>query len=309
MNLRNKLKSAYDQVHAPEDVTDRLKQELYQKDLNGDAETEVFLVEEAKRPAVGQYVLYIAAVFALCLCVGIFWKNIQGSRNILHPGSQVIVESVPPSGTPAIEDWTDGVIPDVTNYHYEYALKILEQCGYNVEIKYENNSEVEAGKTIRTEPAGNKALAPGETVILFVSKGGTGEVKMPDCVGMTLEQARVLLESYQIGMVTNFDPTSEELPGTVIAQDAPAGKTLRQNQDSVILTVSGDREKMEKAIYVGDLTGMSEQDATAILNASHVPYTIKYSFSISNSRGTVIGQTRGNYYCAGDEPINLIVAE
>ena len=308
MNLRQKLQSAYDPVHAPEDVTERLKQELYQKDINGDAETEISIVREKKRPPLMQYAVSIAAVLALCCGAGWLWQYARQNRNPIRPQSQVIVESAAPSEAAAI-DWVEGIVPDVAQYRVEYARKILEQCGYHVDIRYEESTEVTAGNTIRTEPAGKETLAPGETVILYVSKGGTDEVEMPNCVGLTLEQARVLLEYYQLSVLTNYDPSSEKLPGTVIAQDVAEGNVLRQNQDRVILTVAGEREKIEHATYVGDLTGMSIEDATAILDASHVPYTISYSFSVSNPKGTVIGQTRGNYYSAGDAPIHLTVAE
>ncbi len=195
MSLKRRIQQAYDPIHAPEDAIERLKRELYQSDIHKgeDAEFELYDVEEASgRPGILKYLVYIAAVLALCVGVGMFWNAMQANRNELHPlsavspdGSPVPSDGIPTppdlesetvnSGQPFIEEWTEGTIPNIVNYHYEYAKKIIEQAGYAVEFRYEQNDEVQASSVIRTEPAAGDFAPEGTKVIVYVSQGALAE--------------------------------------------------------------------------------------------------------------------------------------
>lgn len=163
MSIKRKIWKAYDSVHAPEDVAERMKQELYQMDWNHDAEHEIYRIEPAPRPQFGRYLAYIAAVALVCTGMGLAFRKAQEYRNEFHPGAQVMMDgdAVLPEGT----------VPDVAQYHFEYAKKIVEQEGYQTELRYETSEAVTAGKVIRTEPAAGKALSEGATVTLIVSRG------------------------------------------------------------------------------------------------------------------------------------------
>ena len=149
MSIKRKIRNAYDSVHAPEDVAERMKQELYQMDWNHDAEHEIYRIEPA--------------MALVCTGMGLAFRKAQEYRNDFHPGAQVMMDgdSVLPEGT----------VPDVAQYHFEYAKKIMEQEGYQTELRYETSEAVTAGKVIRTEPAAGKALPEGATVTLIVSRG------------------------------------------------------------------------------------------------------------------------------------------
>ena len=195
MSLKRRIQQAYDPIHAPEDAIERLKRELYQSDIHEgeDAEFELYDVEEASgRPGILKYLVYIAAVLALCVGVGMFWNSMQANRNELHPlsavspdGSPVPSDGIPTPpdlesetvnpGQPFIEEWTEGTIPNIVNYHYEYAKKIIEQAGYAVELRYEQNDEVQASSVIRTEPAAGDFAPEGTKVIVYVSQGTLAE--------------------------------------------------------------------------------------------------------------------------------------
>ena len=116
-------------------------------------------------------------------------------------------------------------VPDITNYHYEYAKKILEQEGFRTQIMYESSDEVQASNVIRTEPPAGNSLLAGDVVVLYISKGAGQEFEMPDCKGLTQEQATALLEYYGMTIEVSTEP-SDKKSGTVIGQSNPPGEKL-----------------------------------------------------------------------------------
>lgn len=77
MSLHNEIKKAYDQVHAPEALVERMKQELYQKDFHEEADEVTWEVTEAPRIRVGKYFAYIAATLVLCVGCGMAVWNLN----------------------------------------------------------------------------------------------------------------------------------------------------------------------------------------------------------------------------------------
>lgn len=87
MKLKKDIKQAFDQVHAPDALVERLKQELYQKDFYEDADEVTWQVEEAPRRHFGKYFAYIAATFILCAGCGMAVWSLNTVE--IQPGSQV----------------------------------------------------------------------------------------------------------------------------------------------------------------------------------------------------------------------------
>ena len=94
MNMRKEIKQAYQHIHAPEDVTERLKQELYQKNFHEEDFTEYFQEEEPPKAPFGKYFGFLSAVAVLGLCIGISLWNLSAYRQeeVFQPASTVPVE-------------------------------------------------------------------------------------------------------------------------------------------------------------------------------------------------------------------------
>ncbi|MBQ8928000.1 MAG: Stk1 family PASTA domain-containing Ser/Thr kinase, partial [Oscillospiraceae bacterium] len=116
-------------------------------------------------------------------------------------------------------------VPDVAQYHYEYAKKMLEQEGFVAEMKYEMSSDgTEASYVIRTEPAAGDQAEAGSKVIVYVSKGPDNEsIEIQNMVGRTIEEATTLCEYYGL-VVETKDEASLKEEGQVIAQDIEPGE-------------------------------------------------------------------------------------
>lgn len=90
MSLHKDIKNAYDQVHAPDALVERMKQELYQKDFHEEEADEMtWLVTEAPRMRIGKYFAYVAATLVLCAGCGMAVWNMRDQMGEFHPGSAV----------------------------------------------------------------------------------------------------------------------------------------------------------------------------------------------------------------------------
>ncbi len=87
MSLHKEIRDAYDQVHAPDAVVERMKQELYQKGFHEDAEEVTWQVSEAPRLHIGRYAAYVAAVLTLTVGCGMAVWGLNKAE--LKPGKNV----------------------------------------------------------------------------------------------------------------------------------------------------------------------------------------------------------------------------
>lgn len=111
MNLRKEIKNAYHTIQVPDDMAERLKQELYQKDFH-EQESETFFVEEAPKVPVFKYFSFAAVCVAMGIGIGISTWNMlaQKSENVFNPASTVPVEM---TETETTEESTEPVVVPV----------------------------------------------------------------------------------------------------------------------------------------------------------------------------------------------------
>lgn len=146
MSVKRSIQKAYDPIHAPEDVIERMKQELYQKDLNQDEEHEIFHVETAPRLGFVKYFMYTAAAIAVCCGMGYAYLKAQDYRIDFHPAKAVYTE--------AVEQYQ---MPDVTGLSKNAAVALLGHAGITLQMRYAS-SDQPAGTVIA------QSIEPGETV-------------------------------------------------------------------------------------------------------------------------------------------------
>ncbi len=94
MNLRKEIKQAYQQIRVPADVSEHLKQELYQKDFQEEEFTEIFQTEELSKSRSGSYFGFIAAALVLGIGIGSSVWSMMANRSeeAFHPSSTVPAE-------------------------------------------------------------------------------------------------------------------------------------------------------------------------------------------------------------------------
>ena len=112
-------------------------------------------------------------------------------------------------------------VPLVTGKTEREASIALTNELFNVVIKPESSTTVEAGKVIKQEPESFKRAPTGSSVTLTVSSGPE-KVKVPDLRGMTLEQAMTALTSVGLKLGATGSTVDETQAAKTIVSQEPA---------------------------------------------------------------------------------------
>lgn len=158
MSIKRNIQRAYDPIHAPEDVIERMKQELYQKDLNQDEEHEIFRVETSPRLGIGKYLLYTAAMIGLCCGLGYAFQMAQEYRTDFHPGQAVYTESAEPLK-----------VPKLVGISMSEASALLDRAKITYEI-HRVASDQPAGTVISQSVSPGTYMEQGEVLVLEIAE-------------------------------------------------------------------------------------------------------------------------------------------
>ncbi|MBE6876566.1 MAG: hypothetical protein E7496_07570 [Ruminococcus sp.] len=111
MNMRKEIKQAYQHIHVSDDMTERMKQELYQKDFHEEEFTENFQEDEIPQSLLRKHFGFLSAVAVLGICIGICLWNLSAYRQeeVFQPSATVPVEKI--AVTETTEESTE-VFPD-----------------------------------------------------------------------------------------------------------------------------------------------------------------------------------------------------
>ena len=151
------------------------------------------------------------------------------------------------------------------------------------------SDEYEAGEVVSTDPDVGREVKKGYKVRLILSKGSDSEsVKTPNTVGKKLDEAKELLEKFDLkcGSV-KYDEDSDLPDGTVISQDPEAGEEV-ETGTSVNLVVSRAAENTE----VPDVRGLSQSAAKEKLEENGFELgKVSTEYSDDVEEGLVISQS------------------
>ncbi len=126
-------------------------------------------------------------------------------------------------------------VTDVKGQSQEEARQHLQDDGLVVgSVDRVDDPNTPKDHVVSTDPAIGTSVAKGSAVKLVLS---SGQVKVPDLVGKTVEQARTMLTNLHITPVINNVPSDKPI-GEVIKQDLPKDSLVPVNQGSVTLDVS-----------------------------------------------------------------------
>ncbi|UCG86030.1 MAG: PASTA domain-containing protein [Gemmatimonadota bacterium] len=127
-------------------------------------------------------------------------------------------------------------VPDVIGYQQELAERLIVAAGLAVAGIDTATAPQERGVVVNTRPPAGRSRAPGEGVTLFVSVGAP-TISVPDLAGLTLDEARELLELSGLALGSTQARTSSAAePGLIIEQN-PAAGTLAAPGAAVRVTI------------------------------------------------------------------------
>ena len=147
-------------------------------------------------------------------------------------------------------------MPDLVNMTLQNALTSLNTMSIPVTANpiYEESDVVTDGYVIRTEPAKDEPLTEGQVVNIYVSLGTAADlVRVPSLVGMTVEDAKELIEAKGLSVGSATAVESDLPEGTVTFQSIDPDEEVRR--DTVInLQISKGQADAETPAIISQST-------------------------------------------------------
>ena len=195
----------------------------------------------------------------------------------------VIVSMGPAPEVPVMEDWA------AQGLDAAQVMAYLDDQGYYVLLRQEPSADVEEGYIVRTEPAAGTELSDGQKIVLVVSSGPevvTG--RMPNVVGMDVENALKILNSNGFHNVETEEVESNETKGEVVEQSEEKNTELDVTT-LIILKIS----EGPKTAKVPPVLGMQKDAAEKLLNSAGFNNLKFNEVESSEPAGQVISQSEG----------------
>jgi len=165
--------------------------------------------------------------------------------------------------------------PNVVGMTYDEAVNAAQEVGLRITIlEHIFHNEVPEGYIIYQTPTTDYTnMAPGSQIQITVSLGPS-LYTMPDVIGMSLEDAKALLEELPVDILT-LDEENEADPGTIFRQDPEEGTTIGEGT-MVIIYIALAIEEAPDDYYVlmPNLIGRNQAEAQALLEEADLSVEI-----------------------------------
>jgi serine/threonine-protein kinase len=114
-------------------------------------------------------------------------------------------------------------VPDVAGYDAEDARTLIEGAGLRVGSMESTQAPTPRNVAVNTRPPAGTTLPPGTSVVLVVSVGAA-TIRVPALLGLTVDEARLALETAGLALGTSFPQTTNAAaPGEIFYQEPSAG--------------------------------------------------------------------------------------
>uniref|UniRef100_A0A7V4WLU9 PASTA domain-containing protein n=1 Tax=Candidatus Caldatribacterium saccharofermentans TaxID=1454753 RepID=A0A7V4WLU9_9BACT len=198
-----------------------------------------------------------------------------GARAKRNTRLQVVVNGGTLSeGVPVTPQKGQVSLPDVRGKSLEEAQSILEGSGLRVGRVVEvSHDTLPRGYVISQNPAPQTEVAPGSLVHLLISAGkggGTGEVEVPDVVGLRLEEAQEVLARNGLVVGSVKEVSSEGRPGGIVVGQNPQAGELVPRGESLRLQVTRAQERPQ-----AETDGRKTLSLRFVLPSSQNPITVQ----------------------------------
>lgn len=114
-------------------------------------------------------------------------------------------------------------VPDVAGYDAGDARMLIEAAGLRVGGTENTQAPTPRNVAVNTRPPAGATLPPGTDVVLVVSVGAA-TIRVPTLTGLTVDEARLALETAGLALGTAFSQTTTAVaPGEIFYQEPGAG--------------------------------------------------------------------------------------
>lgn len=130
-------------------------------------------------------------------------------------------------------------VPNLVGKKQSAAESALDELGLTYSAETEYSSTVDKGKVIRHSPGANAKAAVGSKVVLTVSAGPEiKEVTVPNVIGLTLADAKTLLQNRGLKVGEVSEKSSDEATAGYVIYQSISSNTTVDEGTTVNITVS-----------------------------------------------------------------------
>lgn len=199
------------------------------------------------------------------------------------------------------------VIPQLVGKDIVYALEMLSDLGLNTKVKGSEYSDIVPKNQIMfQDPEPGAEIKQGRDVKIVLSKGAK-EVLIPNLKGLSMDQARIILEENELCYGNTALVESETWPkDIIIAQSPPSGGKIVRGACLELLVSKG--EKIHD-FMMPDFIGYSLDRAVQVMERMQLsPGQIKSQYTAEKPLDTIIAQEPlSGYRTTSDAPVNLVI--
>jgi beta-lactam-binding protein with PASTA domain len=144
----------------------------------------------------------------------VIWQDPPAEVNAIEATAVSLTISSGPQRVP---------VPDVAGYDAADARTLIEAAGLRVGSTESTQAPTPRNVAVNTRPPAGATLPPGADVVLVVSVGAA-TVRVPSLTGLTVDEARLALETAGLALGTVFSQTTTAVaPGEIFHQEPGAG--------------------------------------------------------------------------------------
>lgn len=207
---------------------------------------------------------------------------------------------------PAYTNYNEGItVPDVTKISLQEAESTLAQYGLRHEvIDRRAHSAYPADYIIDQAPPARQIVKPDRKVYLTVNTAERPTVVVPDVVNMSLRNARIQIENYDLNVGTiSYDSGRFR---SVLRQSVPAGDTV-DVETTIDLTVSDGLAG--RMIEVPDIVGLPLPEAQQKILEAGLRVEIRFQPTRDTPPNTIIAREPETPEIRESETLTLWVSE
>ncbi|HTO00351.1 MAG TPA: PASTA domain-containing protein [Microthrixaceae bacterium] len=191
--------------------------------------------------------------------------------------------------TLAVSDGPAGTeVPNVSGLHGSEAAGLLQTVGLVAKGEDVFNDDVRAGEAIGSNPPAGSRAAPGDTVVVKVSKGPAPRT-VPQIVGISDAEAMLSIAraELKIGKVSHKTGTGQPNGSVISSSPAPGAEVPRNMPVNLVIA------KDPSPTITPDLVGLNSSVAAQVARDAGVKLTTRTeAVPMGDSRdGLVIGQS------------------
>ncbi|PIE76893.1 MAG: hypothetical protein CSA13_02215 [Clostridiales bacterium] len=157
----------------------------------------------------------------------------------------------------------------IEGMNYEEAAVLLSEKGLAVEVtEYRYSDSVAADVIISQKPKAETTVKSGQTIALVVSKGAK-QIELPNLMGKTVDEARVILSNVDATLGEIKPENSDYEEGLIFSQTPVAGTAIESGAVVNIMVSTGVEVEQ---VVVPDIVGKTKNEALRLLENADLIY-------------------------------------